>query len=274
MPLPQRWTGLRATQASLWWLPPTAPTSWTVLCCARVRARHGGGAARAAHVGGGGQEGGRAGCFWHACAAPRVPPLSLPPLPLLSPAFLQAGLTARCRWTRLTRRAAWTSSRCALCAAAAAAWPPCAFVLLWRLGRHAGLQAAPRRAACISPPLLSNQSLASPRLASRPQVHAKNKKFDSEIDLKEIALRTPGFSGAPAACVCGCGAERARAGAGPPQEPPCRCCRLSSLRTRSRPPCRPSAPSLCPRCRPVQPAERGGHPDRAPQQGGHHAEGD
>lgn len=28
------------------------------------------------------------------------------------------------------------------------------------------------------------------------QVHARNKVFDNDIDLKEIALRTPGFSGA------------------------------------------------------------------------------
>lgn len=27
------------------------------------------------------------------------------------------------------------------------------------------------------------------------KVHARNKKFDADIDLKEIALRTPGFSG-------------------------------------------------------------------------------
>ena len=27
------------------------------------------------------------------------------------------------------------------------------------------------------------------------KVHARNKKFDDELDLKEIALRTPGFSG-------------------------------------------------------------------------------
>ncbi len=27
-------------------------------------------------------------------------------------------------------------------------------------------------------------------------MHARNKKLDSEVDLKEVAMRTPGFSGA------------------------------------------------------------------------------
>lgn len=28
------------------------------------------------------------------------------------------------------------------------------------------------------------------------KVHARNKKLDSEVDLQEVALRTPGFAGA------------------------------------------------------------------------------
>lgn len=33
-------------------------------------------------------------------------------------------------------------------------------------------------------------------------MHARNKKFDDDIDLKEIALRTPGFSGACGSAGC------------------------------------------------------------------------
>lgn len=31
-------------------------------------------------------------------------------------------------------------------------------------------------------------------------VHARNKKLDDEVDLEQIALRTPGFSGALSCC--------------------------------------------------------------------------
>lgn len=34
------------------------------------------------------------------------------------------------------------------------------------------------------------------------KVHARNKKLDDEVNLDQIALRTPGFSGALACCFC------------------------------------------------------------------------
>ena len=36
-------------------------------------------------------------------------------------------------------------------------------------------------------------------------VHARNKKLDDEVDLEQIALRTPGFSGAVPVLVCPAG---------------------------------------------------------------------
>lgn len=47
----------------------------------------------------------------------------------------------------------------------------------------------------VSGPALPH-CLPSTPTSQPPQVHARNKKFDDDIDLKEIALRTPGFSGA------------------------------------------------------------------------------
>ena len=56
--------------------------------------------------------------------------------------------------------------------------------------------------ACLSPPCppfpLRQVSVDAPDQKGRLdilKVHARNKKFDNELDLKEIALRTPGFSG-------------------------------------------------------------------------------
>ena len=62
-------------------------------------------------------------------------------------------------------------------------------------GRGAPPQRAPGR--CLDPPRAARSPLRPPPPPTRaPQVHARNKKFDADIDLKEIALRTPGFSGA------------------------------------------------------------------------------
>ena len=170
----QRWTALRATPASSWWPPPTAPTSWTTRCCAR------------------------------------------------------AALTARCRWRRRTRRGAWRSSRWGWLGGHGCV---CVCVCVVVGGGSVGpdAPAGPRRAAGPAPACLPAPSRrvlprrqARPTPASptrqpaphtpRPQVHARNKKFDDSIDLKEIALRTPGFSGAqpprartpPARSCCPC----------------------------------------------------------------------
>ena len=52
---------------------------------------------------------------------------------------------------------------------------------------------------CPCPPLQPQVSVDNPDAKGRLEilrVHARNKTFDAEFDLKEIALRTPGFSGA------------------------------------------------------------------------------
>lgn len=46
------------------------------------------------------------------------------------------------------------------------------------------------------PPSNAHRPRPSPAPLQSPQVHARNKKLDAEVKLEEMAMRTPGFSGA------------------------------------------------------------------------------
>jgi hypothetical protein len=49
---------------------------------------------------------------------------------------------------------------------------------------------------CCHLPHLDFKPAHVPPFRHTPQVHSRNKKLDGEVDLKEVAMRTPGFSGA------------------------------------------------------------------------------